>query len=95
MTIETNGSGAGMPTGMPHSEPEEDLIASANADSGLEQAYARLVAAINAQPAGGEARYLARFALLLLERLQFSDSALQLIEVAHEKPESEPVGSRP
>lgn len=58
-------------------------------DTGLEQAHALLVAAINAQAPGTEARYLARLAMLLLNELQFSQRALSLIETAREAPRAQ------
>ena len=57
-------------------------VAAQAADAPLERAHAMLVAAINAQAPGAEARYLARLALLLLNELQFSDAALKLIAAA-------------
>ena len=51
-------------------------------DTPLELAHARLVAAINGQPPGSEADYLARLALLLLNELGCSERALALIESA-------------
>ena len=51
-------------------------------DTPLERAHAMLVTAINAQPPGAEATYLARLALLLLHELAFSDRALELIREA-------------
>ena len=95
MTIETAGSGTESPKSASDSDPADAPTTTANTDSSLEQAYAALVAAINAQPAGGEARYLARLALLLLAQLQFSDAALRLIELAREKPESEATATQP
>lgn len=56
-------------------------------DTPLEQAHARLVAAINAQAPGTEASYLARLVLLLLNELHCSDSALKLIELAKQTPD--------
>jgi hypothetical protein len=53
-------------------------------DSPLERAHALLVAAINNQAPGTEARYLARLGLLLLNELGYSDSALKLIQLAHD-----------
>jgi hypothetical protein len=53
-------------------------------DTRLEQAYSLLVAALNAEPAGGEARYLARLALLLLNELHYGERALSLIETARQ-----------
>ena len=64
---------------------DADLMTTAEAeesDSSLEQAHARLVAAINAQAPGSEASYLSRLVLLLLHELEFSDSALRLIDAA-------------
>jgi len=52
------------------------------ADTALEKANAALVAAIDSQAPGSEAAYLARLALLLLQELQCSSRALELIEVA-------------
>ena len=57
-------------------------------DTALERAHARLVAAINAQPEGSEALYLARLVLLLLDELRCSEAALALIEAAREMPGS-------
>ena len=54
-------------------------------DSVVEQAHALLVAAINAQAAGAEARYLSRLVLLLLNELKFSDSAIKLIKTAQQE----------
>jgi hypothetical protein len=54
-------------------------------DSVLEQAHALLVAAINAQAPGTEARYLSRLVLLLLNELKFSASAIKLIEAAQQE----------
>jgi hypothetical protein len=54
-------------------------------NSALEQAHAQLVAAINAQAPGAEARYLSRLVLLLLNELKFSDSALKLIDAAQQE----------
>jgi hypothetical protein len=51
----------------------------------LEKTHALLATAIDAQPPGAEARYLARLVLLLMNELKYSESALKLIEVAHEK----------
>jgi hypothetical protein len=53
-------------------------------DSPLERAHALLVAAINNQAPGTEARYLARLGLLLLNELGYSDSALKLIQLAQD-----------
>lgn len=55
-------------------------------DTRLERAHALLVSAINNEPPGTEASYLARLALLLLNELQYSDQALSLIETARQKP---------
>lgn len=51
-------------------------------DSPLEKAHALLAEAIDTQPPGTEARYLARLVLLLLNELEFSDAALQQIRIA-------------
>ncbi|MGH8140344.1 MAG: hypothetical protein ACREVV_19370 [Steroidobacteraceae bacterium] len=58
-----------------------------DADSALERAHGLLVAAINSQAPGAEARYLARLALLLLKELQYGDTALELIRVAMHEPD--------
>lgn len=50
--------------------------------SGVDDAYERLVAAIDAEPEGGEARYLARLVLLLLEQAGYAPEAMALIEQA-------------
>jgi hypothetical protein len=50
--------------------------------SGVDEAYERLVAAIDAEPDGGEARYLARLVLLLLEQADYAPEAMALIEDA-------------
>lgn len=48
-------------------------------DTLLEEAYARLVAALNAQPPGAEAAYLARVVLILMNELQYSDAAFEAL----------------
>jgi hypothetical protein len=62
-------------------------------DTPLERAHARLVAAIDAQPPGSEALYLARLVLLLLDELRCSEAALALIEAAREMPGSPAPGA--
>ncbi|HZO22170.1 MAG TPA: hypothetical protein VFB37_06655 [Steroidobacteraceae bacterium] len=59
-------------------------------DSSLERAHALLVAAIDSQPPGTEALYLARLALLLLNELDCSERALGLIEAARQPPSTDP-----
>jgi hypothetical protein len=54
-------------------------------ENALEKAHALLAAAIDAQAPGAEASYLARLVLLLMNELKYSESALKLIEAAHEE----------
>ncbi|HEY3786042.1 MAG TPA: hypothetical protein VGL55_12235 [Steroidobacteraceae bacterium] len=53
-------------------------------DTPLERAHELLVSALNKEPPGTEARYLARLVLLLLNELQYSGRALSLIETARQ-----------
>lgn len=51
-------------------------------DTALDGAFQKLVAAIDGEPPGEEAAYLARLALLLLDHAHYASGALALIDVA-------------